>query len=486
MIPPMRPGPRLLLCAVLAAATPTAVGQSFDPSDPIPGGVAAGEVDVNLVEIAGGLVAPNWGMPAPGDASRLYVVDQPGQVVAVDLASGETVRFLDVKARLVTLNSYDERGLLGLAFHPDYASNGRLYTYTSEPVDGTADFSTLPGASNHQSVIAEWHVPAPDDPAARPDPASRRVLLRIDQPQSNHNAGGLAMDERGRLYIALGDGGNGNDAGAGHGSGGNGRDAMTVLGAILRIDPLGSDSANRQYGIPDDNPLIGDPAALDEIFAYGFRNPFRLSVDRSTGDLWTGDVGQNAIEEVDRVVAGGNHGWNFKEGSFFFDGGRISVDDPGVPADLVDPVAEYDHDEGISVIGGFVYRGSELPALRGRYVFGDYGTFGGAGGRLFYLDAGGAIRELLPGGLPQAVLGFGEDAQGELYVMANSTGGPNGQTGVVLALKAADAGAGGGGGGSGGGVAGGSGGGGGGTIGLAFLLILSAARRRAGPGYPAV
>lgn len=474
-MPSTRSAPRLLLCALLAAGSPVAGGQSFDPTDPLPGGIAAGDVDVDVVEIVDGFVAPNWGTAAPGDAARLYVVDQPGQVVAVDLSSGDTVSFLDVRDRLVALNSYDERGLLGLAFHPDYPRNGRLYTYTSEPVDGAADFSTLPGASNHQSVIAEWRVPAPGDAAARPDPAVRRVLLRIDQPQSNHNAGGLAMDEQGLLYIALGDGGNGNDAGAGHGPGGNGRDAMTVLGAILRIDPLGSNSANGEYGIPADNPLIGDPSALDEIFAYGFRNPFRLSVDRSTGDVWTGDVGQNAIEEVDRVVPGGNHGWNFKEGSFFFDRGRVSIDDPGVPAGLIDPVAEYDHDEGISVIGGFVYRGGELPALRGRYVFGDYGTFGGAGGRLFYLDADGAIRELVPGGLPQAILGFGEDARGELYVMANSTGGPNGRTGVVLALKAADTG-------GGGGVAGGGNapgnGGGGGAIGLAFLLILGAARRR--------
>jgi glucose/arabinose dehydrogenase len=267
------------------------------------------------------------------------------------------------------------------------------------------------------------------------------------------------------LYISLGDGGEADDQGDGHSDQGNGQDPSNVLGTILRIDPLGSNSANGQYDVPDSNPFFpaGDPpfggqggctdGVCDEIFAYGFRNSFRISFDLSTGHLLAGEVGQNDIEEVDIVVAGGNYGWRIKEGSFCFDtngdGPGFVTDDPECgPADLIDPVAEYDHDEGSAIIGGFVYRGSTMTLLRGRYIFGDYSeSFFRPQGRLLFLKEKNLgqsnetkkseIREVrLAGqrGFGLFLLGLGQDASGELYVLGNTTGGPSGATGVVLKI----------------------------------------------------
>jgi glucose/arabinose dehydrogenase/plastocyanin len=427
--------------------------------DPIPAPIPAGAVYVELETAATGLTAPNWGTFAPGQAGQLFVSDQNGTLWRIDLTTGEKSVFLDASSRLVALgvfgpDSFDERGLLGVAFHPDYRTNGLLYTYTSEPESGAADFSTIPlGESpNHQTVILEWQVASPADPNAVVDPASARELLRIDQPQFNHNAGCLNFGPDGNLYIALGDGGGADDKDgqtfigttiSGHGCAGNGADSTTALGTILRIDPLGGNSANGQYGIPGDNPFVGIDG-VDEIYAYGFRNPFRFSFDSATGDLYVGDVGQNDVEEIDLVVSGGNYGWNHKEGSFFFvangnQPGYVTDVPLDVPGGLVDPVAEYDHNEGIAIVGGFVYRGAKIPALAGRYVFGDFAVTFSNDGRLFYLDGANTINELQLVGQPElglSLLGFGQDADGELYVLANSTGTPFGTTGVVLRIRA--------------------------------------------------
>ncbi|MCG8434582.1 MAG: PQQ-dependent sugar dehydrogenase, partial [Gammaproteobacteria bacterium] len=411
----------------------------------IPEPIKTGELEIQLTEVAADFVAPVFGISSPVDSSTLFVVDQTGQIYAVDLATGNKTTFLDVSARLPALGiggpgTFDERGLLGLAFHTDYAANGLIYTYTSEPVAGAADFTTSPATTDHQSVILEWQVPTPADPSSVVDTGSVREIMRIDQPQFNHNAGALAFDANGYLYIALGDGGGADDEGDGHGANGNGRDATNVLGSILRINPLGNNSANGQYGIPASNPFVGGPE-VDEIFAFGLRNPFRMSYDSATG-LWVGDVGQNDIEEIDVITAGSNYGWNHKEGSFFFDGngggdGFATATDPGVPAGLADPVAEYDHDEGIAIIGGFVYRGSDLPdALDGSFIFGDFAG-GGTSGRLFYLNDSNVIREFKLAGQDSFGLllnGFGMDGEGELYALANTTGTPSGSTGVVMKL----------------------------------------------------
>jgi glucose/arabinose dehydrogenase len=422
----------------------------------IPKGLA-----VTLEPVASGLTAPNWGTSVPGCpnlADRLVVTDQNGILWAVDVATGAKAVLLDVSGNLVSLGiggpgTFDERGLLGVALHPEFVENGLLYTYTSEPVAGAADFSTMPEGepANHQSVIREWQVPEPCNPEAVVDPESVREVLRVDEPQFNHNAGALVFGPDGMLYVALGDGGRADDQGVGHVEGGNGQDPGNVLGSILRLDPQGTDSTNGQYGIPADNPFVGLEGMLPEIYAYGFRNPFRFSFDSETGDMYIADVGQNDIEEINLGEAGGNFGWNVKEGSFCFD---PNGDDPGfayecTPDDdttgLIDPIAEYDHSEGIAVVGGFLYRGVAIPPLHGRYVFGDYFLPETLSGRLFYLGEAFELHEFNLGAqevLGMSVLGFGQDAAGELYVMANATGTPFGATGVVLRIEPAQAGGG--------------------------------------------
>ena len=409
--------------------------------DPIPEPILPG-LSIGLGTVATGLTAPNWGTFAPGVPDRLFVTDQNGILWAVDLNTGARTVFLDLSGRVIPTG---ERGLLGVAFHPAYQSNGLVYTYTSEPAAVPADFPLPLGVTpDHATVITEWIVPVPDDPAAVIDPASGRIVLSIAQPQANHNGGALSFGPDDRLYISLGDGGAGDDQGPGHSPQGNGQDPGNPLGAILRIDPDGADSVNGQYGIPAENPFFpGGPGPFggpegcldglcDEIFAYGFRNPFRSSFDPATGDLYAADVGQGSVEEIDLVVGGGNYGWPLKEGAFCLDANGT---DPGFVTDnpdptcgradlgLIDPIAQYDHSEGIAVIGGFVYRGSSIPGLRGRYVFGDFRE-----GRLFALDR----RDRLPAGdarpsvitelqkqpdVSFSLLGFGRDASGEIYAL---------------------------------------------------------------------
>jgi hypothetical protein len=286
----------------------------------------------------------------------------------------------------------------------------------------------------------------------------RRERMRIDWPQFNHDAGDIAFGPDRMLYIPTGDGGNADDQGPGHLPGGNAQNLGVPLGKILRIDVDGRNSTNGAYGIPADNPLVGRGGALKEIFAFGFRNPFRISFDLKRGDLYAGDVGQNDIEEIDRVIAGGNHGWNLKEGTLFFDprgaddgaASRTPVAGRAVPAGLVDPIAQYDtHLEGHSVILGSVYRGTDLRNLNGRLVFGDFSRLFNfpSGphnyGRLFHVNADSRghklrpIREfhITPSNAPNlAVLGLGEDAAGEIYLLGNASGVPFGEGGVILRL----------------------------------------------------
>ena len=431
-----------------AAATSAAVTVTVNTTpiaDPIPAHIVKDGTTIELQPVVDGLTAP-LGLAVPDDGSRrLFVYDQAGLVWVVADGTGKLpTPLLDVRSRLVTFGNYDERGLLGMASHPDFAHHPLIYTYTSEPISGAADFiNVMPAGvtNNHQSVLAEWRI----DPANpnQVDPASRREIVRIDKPQSNHNGGTLRFGPDGYLYISLGDGGQANDVANGHVPGGNAQNLQRIYGKLLRIDVDGTNSANGKYGIPRDNPFVGQNA-VQEVYAYGLRNPFTYSFDSLTGDLYLGDAGQNNIEEVDLIAKGGNYGWNIKEGSFWFDSvtantGKV-VTGPvrPVPANLIDPIAEYDHGEGAVVIGGFVYRGKQVPVLQSRYVFGDWGSFAAPSARLFYLDPAFAIKELRIGVADRApgfwLRGFGEDADGELYVFGSTVLGPTGTTGQMLKI----------------------------------------------------
>ena len=250
------------------------------------------------------------------------------------------------------------------------------------------------------------------------------------------------------LYIALGDGGGADDrdgqafigeAIIGHGVQGNGQDLTNPLGSVLRINPNETTSKNGQYGIPSDNPFSNKENALGEIYAYGFRNPFRFSFDSASGALVLADVGQNTIEEVNIVKSGGNYGWGLKEGHFRFEpnGNNAGfITNEPITGNFIDPVLEYDHDEGTAIIGGFVYRGKMIPNLEGYYLFGDAAKTSNGDGRLFYSN-GSIIHELDLTRQAQPefwVLGFGQDNDGELYVLGNNTGIPFGITGVVYKI----------------------------------------------------
>ena len=420
----------------------------IDPAIPINNSlppVSTGNLTVNFETIADGFVAPVMATPAQGLPEYLFVVEQTGEIWQVLLSDGSRDLFLDVGPDGLNLliSGSGERGLLGLAFHPDYIDNGLFYTYQSEPTGSQqpeADFSTMPLGQfgNHQTVISEWTV---TNPAANAIVSPvRRVLLRIEQPQGNHNGGMLAFGPDRALYVSLGDGGAADDQAQGHGENGNSRDNTNPLGSILRINPQGNNSNNGEYGILADNPFVGQ-SGLDEVYAYGFRNPFRFSFDRrcfeanqNCNTLLLGDVGQGEVEEINNVVAGGNYGWNWKEGSFFFypptpsiyGGGRYISDQapPSLPNDLIDPLVEYSSSDGRSAIGGFVYRGSNTPEFDGRYVFADFFN------RLFYIDSANRIREFRNSqNINFNIAGFAEDLDNELYILTRS-----GSTGALRRL----------------------------------------------------
>ena len=457
------------LLTITAGAALSSFAQTHTPlADPIPALIPDSATTIQLKQVASGMVQPVWGTFAPGDKDHLYVVDQVGKIFSVNVSStgkpSDTKVFLDISKRIVPLGlfgiNYDERGFLGIAFHPRFRQNGLMYTFTSEPVNGKADFSTMPAgvAPNCQTVILEWHVLNADrDDETHPlmvQLDSMREVMRIDKPQFNHNGGAIVFGTDGFMYIGVGDGGAANDIGVGHVAGGNAQSLTSnnVLGKILRIDPTERNSANGKYGIAEGNPFISKGAP--EVWAYGFRNPFRISVDPSTGDLWVGDVGQNNIEEVDLVDPGKNYGWPIKEGTFLFgvsatNTGFVYANSPGAPANLTDPVAEYDHADGVppavpnsrvAIIGGFVYRGRDSKNLRGNYIFGDYsGPIGTpVNGHIFLLNRDdNTFANLKVDGrtsLGLAVLGFGQDARGEVYLMASETGVVKGLTGQVFKI----------------------------------------------------
>ncbi|MBZ0287957.1 MAG: PQQ-dependent sugar dehydrogenase [Anaerolineae bacterium] len=400
----------------------------------------ASAVSVQLV--AEGLSAP-VAMATPNDGSgRLFVVDQAGMIRIIMPDVGLMPDpFLDLTGLIIPLRTdYDERGVLGLAFHPDYANNGRFFVYYTAPLRAEG-----PAGWDHTNVVAEFAVSA-DNPDMG-DLASQKTVLQIDQPQFNHNAGHIAFGPDGYLYIPIGDGGGADDTAEGHTPNlGNGQDLSNLHGSILRIDVNGNPG---EYAIPADNPFANQEGVAPEIYAYGLRNPFDISFDTGgNGELFAADAGQNLYEEVSIVTAGGNYGWNIKEGTHCFDPANADVPLESCPTTgangeaLVDPVIEYSHDDvGVVVVGGHVYRGSALPDLAGYYIFGDYTSGDSPNGTLLWAEPGAdggmwTWGELMVAGMPNNriganVLAVGKDEAGELYVLTSNTSAPSGDTGKV-------------------------------------------------------
>jgi glucose/arabinose dehydrogenase len=441
-----------------------------------------GNISLLLVLVATNLSAPLYGISPPGDTNRLFVLEQNGLVRVIQNGTLLPQPALDIQSRvqppLVASNPNDERGLLGLAFHPGYtnpASPGyrTLYTYNSETnLPGILPTYPVPTGvtNNYRNVVNEWKISSTN--ASVIDPSSRREVVSFGKTAGNHNGGTITFGPDGYAYLALGDGGDANDVGISHlEPGGNAQNLSTPLGKFLRFDPIdpsltpgSSDavSSNGLYRIPASNPFQG-PGQVHEIYAYGLRNPYRFAFDFVTGDLIHADVGQNNVEEIDRILIGGNYGWARKEGDFLFNrtngpagaAGTIGAPpgnrSPGIPPDLIDPISgpmgtlEYDHNDGISITGGFVYRGKNMPELYGKYIFGDLALKTApvrADGRLFWADLqAGTINAfplpqfggsaILPNGL--TVHGFGQDADGELYALVTNTS-ANGSGGIAYKL----------------------------------------------------
>jgi len=378
---------------------------------------------------------------APDNSGRLFLAQRSGQIVILNSQTGAfTASFLNMSAAGVSVYTGGEGGFLGLAFAPDYATSRKFYTYTTEPFSlagPAADYSppemfpTTSTNPNNQVVIREWTANAANPNAAN---TTSRVLLRINHPQSNHQGGSITFGPDGNLYFAIGDGGGGNDFNGsassttdGHNSTiGNAQDLTIPLGKILRINPNPAAGAgftlstNGQYSIPNSNPFIsGAGGALKEVYAYGLRNPYKISFDTATGTLYAADVGQGNREEVDTITSGGNYGWVFREGT------RVNTTDSGrsQPGGFssIAPFAEYTHGDGIAIIGGELYRGTARPELAGKFVFGDLAGTGSLG-RLFYTDpANGTVFEFMydPASLaiPGQLYGISAGASGELYAL---------------------------------------------------------------------
>ena len=320
---------------------------------------------------------------APGEDGRFYVIEQPGRVLLLEgLADDAPDVVLDMRRQVE--DGPNEAGLLGLAFDPRFTETSRVFfSYTRR------------GDGGLESVVASARM-ASDGRSI--DPSSKQVILSVAQPFGNHNGGDIAFGPDGYLYIGFGDGGAGGDPLN------NGQNLTTLLGAILRIDV----NSGAPYAIPRSNPFRQQHDARNEIFAYGMRNPWRFSFDRETGDLWAGDVGQSRVEEINLIVAGGNYGWNIREGSNAFRSGSRTV------TGLTDPVAQYGHNLGCSVTGGYVYRGAEIAALKGVYLFSDFCS-GRVWGLLQPEEDSLSTVELLKAAIQ--ALSFGESNDGSLFIL---------------------------------------------------------------------
>ncbi|MDZ4829348.1 MAG: PQQ-dependent sugar dehydrogenase [Phycisphaerae bacterium] len=365
------------------------------------GGVPA----VKTKRIASGLSLPTFATHAPGDPSRLFVLEKKGVIKIIDLATNTVLAtpFLNIDPLVIGGSSVnDEQGLLGLAFHPDYATNGLFWVYY------TAN-------ATQWNTVARYKVSGSDPNVA--DPASGLVVINWSDPFSNHNGGWMDFGPDGYLYIAVGDGGSANDPG---------NRAQTIvnmkLGKILRIAPDVVDAVLPHYANPSDNPFVGITGD-DEIWSYGVRNPWRCSFDRETGDFWIGDVGQGAVEEINFQPAGApggrNYGWRCKEGNTCTGLTGCTCSSPT----LTNPIHTYTHATGLSITGGYVYRGCAYPELAGTYFFADYGinrvwSFRYDGTTVTdFTDRLPQITPSIDGFVVNQIASFGEDAKGEVYIV---------------------------------------------------------------------
>ncbi|MEO8538931.1 MAG: PQQ-dependent sugar dehydrogenase [bacterium] len=351
---------------------------------------ASAEGSFATARVATGLTRPTLVTNAADNSNRLFVLEKPGQIRVIKSGLLLAQPLLDISALVGSTGN--EQGLLGLAFHPDFEKNGRFFVaYTAKNADNT---------------IAEYHVTDPSSDVA--DANSGKVLFGVPDQYPNHNGGMLAFGPDGYLYISMGDGGSSGDPN------GNAQNLNSLLGKLLRIDVNGASP----YAIPPSNPFVARADAKKEIWAYGLRNPWRFTFDRSTNDLWIGDVGQDKYEEVDFQLAGSsggeNYGWKTMEGTHCY-----QPQDGCSQSNLVLPIFDYDHDEGCSVTGGYVYRGKAVAPLVGRYLFTDY-----CSGKLWASTAtgDGKFSTATIGKLPQGVTAFGEDESGELYFVVDSEG----------------------------------------------------------------
>ena len=416
---------------------------------------------VDIEPIATGLVSPIGLLEAPDGSNRLFIIDQIGKIWIVDAAGNQLATpFLDVTAKMVMLRpGYDERGLLGFAFHPDYKTNGRFFIYyTLPPRPGGPTPTTT---WNNLSRISEYRVSGGNPNLA--DMSSEKIILQMDDPQSNHNGGTIEFGPDGYLYIAIGDGGGANDVAPGHvedwypvNPGGNGQDIeANLFGNILRIDV----NSGAPYSIPADNPFVGR-TGRDEIWAYGFRNPFRFSFDMSgSRRLFAGDAGQLLYEEIDVVEKGQNYGWNVKEGTSCFNALNnlqplSTCPDVDVYGNrLIDPVIQVNNAQNpingraITIIGGNVYRGNDIPGFQGKYIFGSFSQSANTpSAELFIAQPHGPglwdYREITlvnrPDDIGYFLKGFGQDLEGEIYLTVSNLLGPTGNTGQVFKLVLAD------------------------------------------------
>lgn len=372
------------------------------------------QLKIKLQEVARGFTSPVAFDNAGDGSNRLFIVEQSGKIKVIKNGMVLEKPFLDVAKKLDHLSfAYSEKGLLGLAFHPDYKNNKRFFIYYSAPTPNEND--------DHVSVVAEYKVSANADVA---DVASEKIIMVFAQPESNHNGGHIAFGPDGMLYIGSGDGGGGGDR---HGSIGNGQNLNTLLGKILRIDV----NKKPPYEIPPDNSFIKQ-GMKPEIFAYGLRNPWKFSFDKATGKLFCADVGQNKFEEIDIIEKGKNYGWRIMEGSHCF-----NPENNCDMTDLVLPIDEYPHSEGISITGGFMYRGKSFPSMHGYYFFGDWN------GNLWALkqDAQRAWKkfdvianENKSTDIGAKINSFGEDENGDIYVVTQRMFGPKSSTGVIYKI----------------------------------------------------